>query len=113
MRYTMYTARATSISLKCQGTPLRGVASTLPQVGQTPPAPMLGVSQNLLQSSHQGTAGRGSDPAHGEDRHVVAQRLGREVPSRLQQGLAQDGGILARVPADHPGDAVLAEDLPA
>src|SRR5204863_10137198 len=49
--------------------------------------------------------------ADGEDGDVVGERLGGEVPGRLEQDLAQRGRLLPRVAAQDPGDALLTEQL--
>src|ERR1700727_2374955 len=100
----MYTPRATSISLKCQGTPLRGAGAPRAHVGRIP---------ELAAVVAPGHGRIRSVPSNGENGHVVAERLGGEVPSRLEQGLAQDGGILAGITADDAGDAILPEYLAA
>src|SRR5436190_21404603 len=54
---------------------------------------------------------RNSCSADGEDGDVVGERLGGEVPGRLEQDLAQRGGLLARVAPQDAGDALLTEQL--
>src|SRR5215510_4608713 len=54
-----------------------------------------------------------SAAADGQDRHVVAHGLRREVPGRFQQVLAQHAGGHVRVAAQRVGDALLAEHLVA
>src|SRR5690606_545019 len=54
-----------------------------------------------------------SGAADGQDGHVVGDRLGREVPRRLQQVLAEHVRGLLRVAAQRVGDPLLAEHLVA
>src|SRR5918995_5154747 len=68
-------------------------------------------------TSGSGTSAMGSAAAptsaatDGQDGHVVAHRLGREVPRRLQQVLAQHAGLHVGIAAQGVGDPLLAEHL--